>query len=77
MRINFAEREKTVRFSDLQAGDTFMSFGDVYVKIDEVYDKDGVDGSSYNAYNLGCACFEDIGSNEPVTKVEVTLEARV
>lgn len=77
MRIEFAERKKTVKFCDLQIGDTFMSFGDVFVKIEEMYGKDGVDGGSYNAYNLGCACFEDIASDETVTKVEVTLEARV
>ncbi len=77
MIINFAERENTVKFRDLRAGDTFMSFGDVYVKIDEVYGREGVDGDSYNAYNLGCACFEDIGNDEAVTKVEVVLEARV
>lgn len=77
MVIHFAEREKTVKFRELQTGDAFMSFGDVYVKIDEMYDKDGVDGESFNAYNLGCACFEDIGSDDDVTKVDLDLEVSV
>lgn len=77
MVIHFAEREKTVRYRDLQVGDAFMSFDDVYVKIDEMYDKDGVDGESFNAYNLGCACFEDFGSDDEVTKVELVLEVKV
>ena len=72
MKINFTEREKTVRYRDLQVGDAFMSYGEVFVKIDEV-----TDGEPLNAYNLKCACLEYIDDDETVTKVELVLEVKV
>lgn len=80
MKINFAEREKTVTFKDLEVGDAFVFASEtdtLAIKTEEVYDREGVDGLSYNAYSLTNNEFLDIPNLVKVIRADLVVTAKV
>ena len=80
MKINFAEREKTVFFKDLGEGDAFVFASEpdnLVIKVREVWDRDGVDGLSYNAYSLKDNEFLDIPNLVKVICADLVVTAKV
>ena len=80
MKINFAEREKTVLFSDLDEGDAFVFANDMdtlAIKTREVWDREGVDGVSYNAYSLTDNEYLDVPRAVEVIRADLIVTAKV
>ena len=80
MKINFAEREKTVLFSDLDEGDAFVFANDLdtlAIKTREVWDREGVDGVSYNAYSLTDNEYLDVPRAVEVIRADLIVTAKV
>ncbi len=80
MKINFTEREKTVYFKDLELGDAFVFANEtdtLAIKTEDVYDREGVDGLSYNAYSLTNNEFLDIPNLVKVIRADLIVTAKV
>lgn len=80
MKINFAEREKTVTFKDLEVGDAFVFASEtdaLAIKTKDVYDREGVDGLSYNAYLLTDNEFLDVPNHVKVIRADLVITAKV
>lgn len=80
MKINFAEREETVLFSELEVGDAFVFANDqdnLAIKTREVWDREGVDGMSYNAYSLTDNEYLDVPRAVEVIRADLVVTARV
>lgn len=44
--------KKTANFLDIDVGECFTHYTEVYIKIDELFDDYGTDGECFNAINL-------------------------
>lgn len=80
MKINFAEREKTVFFKDLEEGDAFVFAcepDNLVIKTREVWDREGVDGMSYNAYSLTDNEYLDVPNLTKVIRADLVVTAKV
>lgn len=71
MDINFKNHSRIVRFESIDTGEPCVAYGELYIKVEPVYDEDGME---LNAFDPEVGCIRHITPSQEVAKCNVKID---